>query len=127
VDWIFVFSCAAHNLLPPATAAQPASPATTAASVRSGDVWVGGSRQFKNFDEYLVPAHKFAALKKPDELPLAIDSNCEHYLRTRLDALHVQAKLVDELAAANDLPDAILTDSGFDLRSTHPCRKPRRT
>jgi hypothetical protein len=29
-------------------------------ALRSGDVWVQGSRQFKDFDEYLVPAEKFA-------------------------------------------------------------------
>ena len=79
------------------------------------DIWVEGSRQFKNFNEYLVPAPKFAALKEADDLPLAIDSNCEHYLQTRLDALHAQLKLVDELAAANDLPHAILTDSGLKI------------
>jgi hypothetical protein len=31
-------------------------------ALRSGDVWVQGSRQFKDFDEYLVPAEKFATL-----------------------------------------------------------------
>jgi len=53
-------------------------------ALRSGDIWVDGSRQFKNFNEYLVPAQKFAALKEADELPLAIDSDCEHYFQTRL-------------------------------------------
>lgn len=84
-------------------------------ALRSGDIWVEGSRQFKNFSEYLVPAQKFAALKEADELPLAIDSDCEQYLQIRLEALHAQLKLVDELAAANDLPDAILTDSGLKI------------
>lgn len=28
-------------------------------ALRSGDVWVEGSRQFKDFDEYLVPAERF--------------------------------------------------------------------
>ncbi|KKM00820.1 hypothetical protein LCGC14_1800630, partial [marine sediment metagenome] len=28
-------------------------------SLRSGDIWVQGSRQFKDFDEYLLPAPKF--------------------------------------------------------------------
>lgn len=32
-------------------------------ALRSGDVWVQGSRQFKDFDEYLVPVEKFATLK----------------------------------------------------------------
>ena len=40
-------------------------------ALRSGDIWVQGSRQFKDFDEYLVPAEKFAALKLAGDLPLA--------------------------------------------------------
>ena len=40
-------------------------------ALRSGDIWVQGSRQFKDFEEYLVPAHSFAALLKAGELPLA--------------------------------------------------------
>ena len=40
-------------------------------ALRSGDIWVQGSRQFKDFDEYLVPAGKFAALKLAGDLPLA--------------------------------------------------------
>lgn len=39
-------------------------------ALRSGDVWVQGSRQFKDFDEYLVPVEKFATLKLASELPL---------------------------------------------------------
>ena len=50
-------------------------------ALRSGDIWVEGSRQFKNFNEYLVPAQKFAALKEAGELPLAVDPDCEAYLR----------------------------------------------
>jgi hypothetical protein len=34
-------------------------------ALRSGDVWVQGSRQFKDFEDYLVPAGKFAARSWP--------------------------------------------------------------
>ncbi len=30
-------------------------------ALRSGDIWVKGSRQFRDFDDYLLPAEKFAA------------------------------------------------------------------
>ncbi len=36
-------------------------------SLRSGDIWVQGSRQFKDFDEYLVPIEKFATQKQNNE------------------------------------------------------------
>lgn len=84
-------------------------------ALRSGDIWVEGSRQFKNFNEYLLPAQKFAELKGADELPLAVDSDCERYLKGRLDTLNDQLQSVDRLAAANDLPDAILTDAGLKI------------
>ncbi len=84
-------------------------------ALRSGEIWVEGSRQFKNFNEYMVPAQKFAALKEAQELALAIDPDCEEYLQIRLAALHEELHRVDQLAAANDLPDAILTDSGLKI------------
>ena len=42
-------------------------------ALRSGDIWVKGSRQFRDFDDYLLPAEKFAALKREQALPLAIN------------------------------------------------------
>ena len=41
-------------------------------ALRSGDLWVVGSRQFRDFEEYLLPAEAFTAMK-PNELPLAIE------------------------------------------------------
>mgnify|MGYP006897030170 CR=1 FL=1 len=41
-------------------------------ALRSGDIWVQGSRQFKDFEDYLVPPVKFASLKLASELPLAV-------------------------------------------------------
>jgi hypothetical protein len=49
-------------------------------SLRSGDIWVSGSRQFRNFDEYLLPIVKFAQIERSNELPIAINPNCEEYL-----------------------------------------------
>lgn len=31
-------------------------------SPRSGDVWVPGSRQFKDFEDYLLPQERFATM-----------------------------------------------------------------
>ena len=46
---------------------------------------------------------------------MAVDSDCERYLKERLDTLNDQLQSVDLLAAANDLPDAILTDAGLKI------------
>lgn len=52
--------------------------------LRSGDIWVQGSRQFRDFDEYLLPAAKFGAMKLAYELPIAVNQDCELYLQERL-------------------------------------------
>ena len=84
-------------------------------ALRSGDVWVQGSRQFKDFDEYLVPAAKFATMKLASELPLAVATDCDQYLHDRLLLLDQQLKTVNRMAAANDLPDAIISESGLKI------------
>jgi hypothetical protein len=53
-------------------------------ALRSGDIWVQGSRQFKDFDEYLVPIDTFVALKQDKGLPLAITEDHNRYLYDRL-------------------------------------------
>ncbi len=83
--------------------------------LRSGDVWVQGSRQFKDFDEYLVPVEKFAALKLAGDLPLAVTTDCDQYLHDRVLLLEHQLGTVDRMAAANELPDAIITESGLKI------------
>jgi TnpA family transposase len=84
-------------------------------SLRSGDIWVQGSRQFKDFDAYLVPAEKFATLKLASSLPLAVATDCEQYLAQRLALLESQLAIVNRMAAAAELPDAIITESGLKI------------
>ena len=81
-------------------------------ALRSGDIWVLGSRQFKDFDEYLLPIDTVAALKRTNSLPLAVATDCEQYLNERLLLLEQKLRAVNLRAAANELPDAIITDAG---------------
>jgi TnpA family transposase len=84
--------------------------------LRSGDVWVQGSRQFKDFCEYLVPAEKFTALRLADALPLAVTTSCEEYLADRLTLLETQLTKTNQLALDNELPEAsITTASGLKI------------
>jgi TnpA family transposase len=84
-------------------------------ALRSGDVWVQGSRQFKDFDEYLMPAEKFTALQQSRQLPLAVHTNSDQYLCERVELLGDQLATVNRMALANDLPDAIITESGLKI------------
>jgi TnpA family transposase len=84
-------------------------------ALRSGDIWVQGSRQFKDFDEYLMPAEKFSVLRQAGELSLAVNADCAQYLYERLEMLEGRLATVNRMALANDLPDAIITESGLKI------------
>ena len=84
-------------------------------ALRSGDIWVKGSRQFRNFDEYLMTPERFEALHHGNRLSLAVATDCEVYLQDRLALLNEELDRVDRMAAADELPDAILTDSGLKI------------
>ena len=77
--------------------------------LRSGDVWVQGSRQFKDFDEYLVPSEKFITMQLANALALAVPTDCDQYLQERLTLLESQLAQTNRMALANELPDAIIT------------------
>ncbi|MBU0638618.1 MAG: Tn3 family transposase, partial [Planctomycetes bacterium] len=81
-------------------------------SLRSGDIWVQGSRQFKDFEEYLLPAPRFTVQREQKELGLAVETDCDHFLETRLAVLERELATVERLAAADKLPDAAVTSSG---------------
>ena len=53
-----------------------------------------GSRQFKDFEDYLVPPAKFASLKQSSEFPLAVATDCDQYLGERLELLEAQLATV---------------------------------
>ena len=84
-------------------------------ALRSGDIWVQGSRQFKDFDEYLLPTGTVAALKQANSLPLGVPTDCEQYLGGRILLLEQQLDAVNQMAAANGLPDAIINESGLKI------------
>jgi TnpA family transposase len=81
-------------------------------SLRSGDIWVSGSRQFKDFEEYLLPAPRFATQRNQQELGLAVETDCDRFLEARLALLEREMATVERLAATNELPDAVVTSTG---------------
>jgi TnpA family transposase len=84
-------------------------------ALRAGDIWVQGSRQFKDFEDYLLPTPRFAAQREQQELGLAVDSDCERFLEARLGVLERELVTVERLAAQNELPDASITDTGLKI------------
>jgi len=84
-------------------------------ALRSGDIWVQGSRQFRDFDDYLLPAETFRTLQQGQELPIAVHPDCDDYLHERLPLLEQQLAAVNRLAQADALPDAIITETGLKI------------
>ncbi|MFP1455968.1 Tn3 family transposase [Escherichia coli] len=62
-----------------------------------------------------MPPAKFASLKQASELPLAVATDCNRYLNDRLTLLETQLATVNRMATANELPDAIITESGLKI------------
>lgn len=81
-------------------------------SLRSGDIWIKDSRQFKDFEDYLLPPPRFLMQRDQQELGLAVETNCERFLETRLTVLREQLATAERLAAADELPDAAITPTG---------------
>ncbi len=84
-------------------------------SLRSGDIWVEGSRQFKSFEEYLLSPERFTTIKQENKLPLVVSARCNEYLDKRLPLLHDQLHAVNCLAKIGALPDATITASGLKI------------
>jgi TnpA family transposase len=81
-------------------------------ALRSGDAWVEGSRQFKDFNTYLIPLEKFNELKQNQALP---QMDCTQYLNERLELLEKRLAHINKLAAEDALPDATITATGLKI------------
>jgi len=84
-------------------------------ALRSGDVWVHGSRQFKDFNDYLIPYEQFISLKKNNELALAVVSDGDAYLQNKIEELKKRLETVNNLAKYDQLPDARIDESGLKI------------
>lgn len=50
-------------------------------AMRAGDIWVRGSRRYKNFDDYLMPRGDFEKLLNNNKLNIPVESECGATLR----------------------------------------------
>jgi hypothetical protein len=87
--------------------------------LQSGDIWVTGSRQYRDFETYLIPAESFKEMQK-DPLPLEVDTNLPSYMAELRQRLEDNLTAVSSKARENTLPDVTLLNG--DLRIA-PLRK----
>ncbi len=81
-------------------------------TLRSGDIWIEGSRQFKDFEDYLLPQSRFAELREVGDWGLPVETDCETFLAERLSLLEAELAKVEQLALIDSLPDAAITQKG---------------
>jgi hypothetical protein len=74
-------------------------------SLRSGDVWVPGSRQFKDFEDYLLPQERFATMAATGSPTVGLPADGNQYLEARLALLTEKLERVEHLASTGELPD----------------------
>ena len=83
--------------------------------LRSGDVWVEGSRAFRAFVDFLLPRDAFENRRKADDLGLAVPDRFEDWRDDRAKRLETRLREVDTLTAAGDLAEASLTEEGLSI------------
>ncbi len=88
--------------------------------LRSGDIWVEGSRAFRAFDDFLLPPKTFAARRQENELGLAVSNVFDDWRTERVGLLETRLREIDALAAAGKLPEAVITAEGLSIS---PIRK----
>lgn len=81
--------------------------------LRAGDIWVAGSRQFRDFDSYLIPPTTFAALRDKGPLPLAIEAGFDLHIEGRRQRLDSAVERVTVLARQGELPQVRLDENGL--------------
>ena len=84
-------------------------------ALRSGDMWVTGSRQFRDFDDYLLAGVDYTGMKNAGKLPLVTTDGSARYLKDRLALLQERLKEVNELAARDELPGVLVTEKGVKI------------
>jgi hypothetical protein len=87
--------------------------------LRAGDIWVTGSRQYRDFETYLIPSATFKVMQN-EPLPLDIDTNLPSYLAECRQRLEDTLTTVASKARDKTLPDVTLADG--ELRIS-PLRK----
>ena len=83
--------------------------------LRAGDISVVGSRQFKDFDDYLVSKADFDRQQSEHRLGLSIPSSARAYLDERLMKLRETLDLTEALGKAGELPDVELSENGMKI------------
>ncbi len=68
-------------------------------------MWVQGSKQYKDFEDYLLPVHTWDKMKLTKQIPLEFTENVDKYLQSCFVQLDKELSAVNHLIANQQLPD----------------------
>ena len=91
--------------------------------LRAGDVWVEGSRAYRQFEDYLLPPATFAVLRAERRLGLALPDTAAAWIEARGAVLREKLEAVLAATAAGKLVDASLDEAGLKVA---PIRREQR-
>ncbi|MDP9438195.1 MAG: Tn3 family transposase, partial [Actinomycetota bacterium] len=72
--------------------------------LRSGDVYVGGSNRFRDFEDYLLPRERWEGMRSSGDVPVAVNPDLDAYLAERDELLHEELSKVARMLPKGDLP-----------------------
>lgn len=76
--------------------------------LRSGDVYVGGSNKFRDFEDYLLPREAWEGMRSSGNPTVAVNPNLDAYLEERDELLHGELSKVSRLLPKGGLPGVSL-------------------
>jgi TnpA family transposase len=84
-------------------------------ALRAGDLSVVGSRQFRNFEDYLMTPAEFGRRREEGTLGVSVPAVASEYLEQRSQSLREALDQTAALAGSDELPDAELTEEGLRI------------
>jgi TnpA family transposase len=91
--------------------------------LRAGDIWVEGSRAYRQFEDYLLPPATFAVLRDEGRLGLALPDTAVAWIEARGAVLRDKLAAVLTAAASGKLVDASIDEAGLKVA---PIRREQR-
>lgn len=83
--------------------------------LRSGDMWVVGSRQYKDFEDYLLTPDTWNEIKQSNQIPLKVPTDVNHYLQERQEVLENELEKVIGLIQNNELSDVTIENQQIKI------------
>ena len=79
-------------------------------ALRSGEVWVSGSRRYADFEYYLLPRGRWKDIRNNGRPPVAINPDLDEYLARRSEELHRERTTVNRMISRGKLQNARIED-----------------